>query len=44
MTAQDNAALAANAPAFVKSVHDSDRAFRRIAITASVFGATGCVL
>ena len=44
MTEQDNAALTANVRAFVNSVHDNDRAFRRIAITSSVFGATGCVL
>ena len=41
---QDSAALAANVRAFVQSVHDSSDAFRRIAISATVFGATECIL
>jgi hypothetical protein len=41
---QDRAALASDAPAFVHSVHDSTTAFREIAITATVFGTTRCVL
>jgi hypothetical protein len=41
---QDAAALTADTPAFVDSVQDSIGAFREIAITASVFGATRCVL
>jgi hypothetical protein len=41
---QDQAALAGDAPAFVHSVRDSSRAFRRLAITATVFGTTRCVL
>ncbi len=41
---QDNAALTANVAAFVNSVQDSTTAFRQVAITASVFGATRCVL
>ena len=41
---QDRAALAGDAPAFVQSVRDSISAFRRIAITATVFGMTRCVL
>ena len=41
---QDRAALAGDAPAFVHSVRDSIGAFRQIAITATVFGATRCVL
>jgi hypothetical protein len=41
---QDHAALAGNVPAFVKTVHDSASGFRRIAITATLFGATRCVL
>jgi hypothetical protein len=39
---QDAAALAADVPAFVRSVHDSAKTFRRIAITATVFGAIDC--
>jgi hypothetical protein len=39
---QDTAALAGDVAGFVKSVHDSARTFRRIAITATVFGATDC--
>jgi hypothetical protein len=41
---QDNAALASNVPGFVNSVRESSNAFRQIAITATVFGATQCVL
>ena len=41
---QDRAALAANAPIFVRSVHESDANFRQIAITATVFGAARCVI
>ena len=41
---QDRAALASDAPAFVHSVRDSISAFRQIAITATVFGTTRCVL
>jgi hypothetical protein len=41
---QDRAALASDAPAFVRSVRDSTSAFRQIAITATVFGTTRCVL
>ena len=41
---QDRAALAGDAPAFVHSVRDSSSAFRQIAITATVFGTTRCVL
>ena len=41
---QDRAALAGDAPAFVRSVRDSVGAFRRIAIAAAVFGTTRCVL
>ena len=41
---QDRAALAGDAPAFVQSVRHSISAFRRIAITATVFGTTRCVL
>ena len=41
---QDRAALASDTPAFVHSVRDSTMAFRQIAITATVFGTTRCVL
>jgi hypothetical protein len=41
---QDRAALAGNVPAFVRSVHQSAASFRQIALTATVFGATRCVL
>ena len=44
MNAQDRAALATDVPAFVRSVHASFASFRRIAITATVFGVTRCVL
>jgi hypothetical protein len=42
-TEQDNAALAANAPAFVKSLQDIDRAYRQTAVTATVFGVSDCI-
>jgi hypothetical protein len=41
---QDRAALAGNLPAFVRSVHASAANFRQVAITATVFGVTDCVL
>ena len=41
---QDEAALAADAPSFVKSVHDAARTFRAVAIAATVFGVGRCVL
>ena len=41
---QDRAALAGDVPAFVQSVHHSAANFRQIAITATVFGATRCLL
>ena len=41
---QDRAALAGNVPAFVRSVRHSAANFRQIAISATVFGATRCVL
>jgi hypothetical protein len=44
INAQDRAALAGDAPAFVHSVADSVTAFRQIAITATGFGTTRCVL
>lgn len=40
--AQDAAALAADVPAFVRTVHDSAKTFRWMAITATVFGAIDC--
>jgi hypothetical protein len=43
-TRQDDAALAANAPAFVRSVHDAARTFRAVAISASVFAVSRCVI
>jgi hypothetical protein len=36
---QDRAALAADVPAFVRSIHASTADFREVAITATVFGA-----
>jgi hypothetical protein len=42
-TAQDNAALTANASAFVKSLGDVNRAYRQTAITATVFGVSDCI-
>jgi hypothetical protein len=41
---QDRAALAGDQNAFVTSVRDNGIAFRRVAITATVFGAIRCVL
>ena len=41
---QDQAALTADPPAFIKSVHDVERTFRAVAITATVFGVSQCVL
>jgi hypothetical protein len=41
---QDGAALAANAPAFVRSVRDAARTFRAVAISASAFGVGACVI
>ena len=41
---QDTAALSDDPSAFVKSVRANVNAFRQIAITATVFGATQCVL
>lgn len=41
---QNRAALAADVPMFVRSVHDSVANFRQIAITATAFGATRCIL
>jgi hypothetical protein len=38
------AALAADVPGFVHTVRESTGAFRRVALTASTFGATRCVL
>jgi hypothetical protein len=39
---QDTAALAADVPAFVRSVEDTVAAERRLALAADVFGATRC--
>jgi hypothetical protein len=41
---QDRAALAADSDAFVRSVRHVSGAYRRVAVTATVFGATSCVL
>lgn len=41
---QDRAALAANTAAFANSVHDVDKTQRHVAITATIFGVTDCVL
>jgi hypothetical protein len=41
---QDTAALNDDTSAFVRSVHANVNAFRQIAITATVFGATQCIL
>jgi hypothetical protein len=41
---QDRAALAADVQTFVHSVHHSAANFRQVAISATVFGATGCIL
>ena len=40
--AQDTAALAADVPAFVRSVEDTVAAERQLALAADGFGATGC--
>jgi hypothetical protein len=42
-TEQDNAALAGNTHAFVKSLQAVDRNYRQLAITATIFGATDCI-
>jgi hypothetical protein len=42
-TEQDTAALTANAPSFVKSLGEVDRAYRQTAVTATVFGASDCI-
>ena len=41
---QDTAALAVDVSGFVRTVRQSTRAFRKVALTASAFGATRCVL
>jgi hypothetical protein len=41
---QDNAALAANVQAFVKSVHDVDKTSRTVATTSTIFGVGQCIL
>ena len=41
---QDQAALAADAPSFIKSVNAAARTFRAAAIAATVFGVGRCVL
>jgi hypothetical protein len=41
--AQDGAALAADVPAFVATVRESSRTFRRVALAGMLFGAVGCV-
>jgi hypothetical protein len=41
---QDQAALAADAASFIKSVHDAARTSRAVAIAAAVFGVGRCVL
>ena len=41
---QDRATLTRNVPAFVRSVRHSAANFRQIAISATVFGSTRCVL
>jgi hypothetical protein len=43
-TEQDNAALAANVQAFVKSVHDVDKTSRTVAVTSTIFGVGQCIL
>jgi hypothetical protein len=43
-TEQDEAALSADAAAFVKSVHDVNTTFRAVGITATVFGVGRCIL
>jgi hypothetical protein len=42
--AQDRAALASDVAAFVRTTHASSRAFRAVAIPATVFGAPVCEL
>jgi len=42
--AQDTAALAGDVPEFVRTVRQSTGPFRQIAVTASAFGTTRCVL
>ena len=42
MTKQDKAALAGNAPAFVRSLHDVDTSDRQIGVTALLFGSVRC--
>ena len=42
-TEQDNAALAANTHAFIRSLHDIDRNYRQLAITATTFGTITCI-
>jgi hypothetical protein len=42
INAQDQAALAADVPAFVQSVHAVDRVAGRIALAAAVFGVSRC--
>jgi hypothetical protein len=41
---QDRAALAADVPAFVKSVHDVASTYRAVAIGATVFGVARCAI
>jgi hypothetical protein len=41
---QDRAALATDVPTFVRSVRESANTFRQIAISATVFGVSSCVL
>jgi hypothetical protein len=41
---QDQAALAADVPAFVNSLRDANATFRAVAISATVFGVDRCVL
>jgi hypothetical protein len=41
---QDDAALAADVAGFVKTVSDSSKNFRDIAVNATVFGVTDCVV
>jgi hypothetical protein len=41
--AQDSAALAGDVPAFVATVRESSRTFRRVALAGTLFGAVGCV-
>jgi hypothetical protein len=41
---QDDAALQANVPAFVASVHDVTTTYRAVALTATLFGVGRCVI